>query len=94
MLTHRILTEFDEAKIDHETIEKLLCGKRFANTAEAHKVIQSFFGNGDFVTQEEVAAWFNRSKTDASRAVGRFLEKIENVREKVSTDDDFGYNKQ
>ena len=85
LLTHRLLTELENARVSKQTIENLLCRKQFANTVEACKIIQSFFGNGDFITQEDVAAWFSRDKTDASRTLRKFWEKIENMRKKVST---------
>ena len=75
LLTHRLLTELENARVSAQMIETLLFGKRFASTAEARKVVQSFFGNGVFITQEEVAAWFGRDKTDASRTMRKFWER-------------------
>lgn len=76
LITHRILAELESAKVDKEATTELLRGVSFANTAEAGRVVQSFFADGEFVTQEEIALWFGRDKTDASRAMKGFLEKI------------------
>ena len=82
LLTHRVLTELEKAQTETETINELLCGVSFTNSAESKRVIRSFFGSCDFVSQEQVAAWFGRDKTDASRTMRNFRKMLE---EKLST---------
>ena len=76
LVTHKIFKELESAKVNTDTIAELLHGLSFAETAEAMRVMQSFFSAGEFVTQEEVASWFKRDKTDASRAMKGFCEKV------------------
>ena len=76
MITHRILAELESAKIGKEAITEALHGVSFMKTVEAERVVQIFFADGEFVTQEEIALWFGRDKTDASRAMKKILAKL------------------
>ena len=76
LITHRILAELESAKIGKEAITEALHGVSFMKTVEAERVVQSFFADGEFVTQEEIALWFGRDKTDASRAMKKILAKL------------------
>ena len=82
LLTHRVLTELENTKIEKDKIEELLRNLSFACELESKRVAESFFGAGEFFTQEQVAAWFGRDKTDASRTLKNFEKKLA---EKVST---------
>lgn len=77
LLTHRILCELDAAKIDRETMTGILCKKTFANTEDGKKLIQLFFENTTFPTQEDIATQFGKDKTDASRMISTFIKKIQ-----------------
>ena len=61
-----------------------LAVRSFAMTAEALKVKEAFLSGDKCPTQQEVAAWFGRDKTDASRTLRKFLAKMES-REKAVT---------
>ena len=85
LLLRQLLEEMNNAKIDSNSVIKFLDGKSFANTENAKRVIESFLSDEDFVTQGEVAGWFNRDKTDASRTMKEFLKKVEDLAERLST---------
>ena len=80
LLTHRVLCELDAAKVDQETITGILSNKTFAGTEHGRKLIRLFFEAASFPTQEDIAAQFGKDKTDASRTIHKFLQK---VRQKV-----------
>lgn len=85
LITHRFLTKLKEANFDGQTIEKLFTGRKFSDTERAKKVLESFFSAGDFIKQQEVAAWFGKDKTDASRTLRNFMEKLKRREEAVSS---------
>ena len=76
LLMHRVLTELENARIEKDEIEELLQNMSFACESESKLVVKSFFGSGEFVSQEQIAAWFGRDKTDASRTLRNFLKKM------------------
>ena len=80
LLTHRVLCELDAAKVDQETITGILSNKTFAGTEHGRKLIRLFFEAEAFPTQEDIAKQFGKDKTDASRTIHKFLQK---VRQKV-----------
>ena len=80
LLTHRVLCELDAAKTDSAVIAVVLRNARFSDTEHGRTLIRVFFEAEDFPTQEDIAAQFGKDKTDASRTIHKFLQK---VRQKV-----------
>ena len=80
LLTHRVLCELDAAKVDSAVIAVVLHNTRFADTKHGRTLIRLFFEAEAFPTQEDIAAQFGKDKTDASRTIHKFLQK---VRQKV-----------
>ena len=54
----------------------------FSRTQEARKVIEAFLSGEQCPSQQEVAAWFGRDKTDPSRAMSKFKEKMSKMKKK------------
>lgn len=78
LITRQLLDELSKVNIfDKEKICELLDKKDFVDKS----MIQSFKDN-KIPTQQEVAAWYNKDKTDASRKLKTFLQKLQ---EKLST---------
>lgn len=78
LITRQLLDELSKVNIfDKEKICELLDKKDFVDKS----MIQSFKDN-KLPTQQEVAAWYNKDKTDASRKLKTFLQKLQ---EKLST---------
>ena len=80
LLTHRMLCELDAAKVDSTVIAVVLCNARFSDTEHGRTLIRLFFEAEAFPTQEDIAKQFGKDKTDASRTIHKFLQK---VRQKV-----------
>ena len=80
LLTHRVLCELDAAKVDSTVIAVVLRNTRFSDTKHGRTLIRLFFEAASFPTQEDIAAQFGKDKTDASRTIHKFLQK---VRQKV-----------
>ena len=80
LLTHRVLCELDTAKVDSTVIAVVLRNVRFSDTEHGHTLIRLFFEVEAFPTQEDIAKQFGKDKTDASRTIHKFLQK---VRQKV-----------
>lgn len=83
LITHLLLGELETASKDNAIA--LLRSKSFAKTEAAQKIIAEYRAGGEFCSQEYVARRFDRDKTDASRTLKKFLEK-------VSTRMKIGYN--
>ena len=81
LLTHRVLCELDAAKVDSTVIAVVLRNVRFSDTEHGRTLIRLFFEAEAFPTQEDIAAQFGKDKTDASRTIHKFLQK---VRQRVS----------
>ena len=81
LLTHRVLCELDAAKVDSTVIAVVLRNTRFSDTKHGRTLIRLFFEAVSFPTQEDIAAQFGKDKTDASRTIHKFLQK---VRQRVS----------
>ena len=81
LLTHRVLCELDAAKTDSAVIAEVLHNTRFADTEHGRTLIRLFFEAENLPTQEDIAAQFGKDKTDASRTIHKFLQK---VRQRVS----------
>ncbi|MBR1911486.1 MAG: hypothetical protein IJ828_03915, partial [Treponema sp.] len=75
-ITRQFLYEIERANIEMERALNLIWKKPFAETQDARKVIELFQKN-ELPTQEEVASWFGKDKTDASRTMKKFLKKSE-----------------
>ena len=80
LLTHRVLCELDAAKVGSTVIDVVLRNARFSDTEHGRTLIRLFFEAEAFPTQEDIAAQFGKDKTDASRTIHKFLQK---VRQKV-----------
>ena len=78
LITRQFLCEAESANIEIETALDLIRKKTFAETQAARKVIE-FFQKNELPTQEEVASWFGKDKTDASRTMRKFLDKMMNT---------------
>lgn len=81
LLTHRVLCELDAAKVDSTVIAVVLRNVRFSDTEHGRTIIRLFFEAKSFPTQEDIAVQFGKDKTDASRTIHKFLQK---VRQRVS----------
>ena len=75
LLMRQILSELS-AKFDTEQIPALFENCTFAQTEKAQNLLKGFLFGNKIPTQEEVAKMFGRDKTDASRTIHNFLEKI------------------
>jgi len=53
------------------------CNITFAGTEHGKKLVQLFFESKTFPTQEDIAAQFDKDKTDASRTIRVFVNKIQ-----------------
>lgn len=76
LLMLQILSELKNAKIDSKQVADLLKNRAFAQTEKAQNILERFLSDDELPKQEEVAKMFGRDKTDASRAIRKFLEKI------------------
>ena len=78
LITRQFLCEAESANIEIANALDLIRKKTFAETQEARKAIELFQKN-ELPTQEEVASWFGKDKTDASRTMRKFLDKMMNT---------------
>lgn len=76
LVTHRLLVELESAQADMDNAMTLLRTSSFAKTEAAQKIIVEYQKGGAFCTQEDIAKRFGRDKTDASRTLKKFLEKV------------------
>lgn len=77
LLTHCLLVELEKLKFDIDNAIKLLQTVTFSKNEISAKIIERFSSTDDeFFTQKDIAAWFNRDKTDASRTLRIFSEKL------------------
>ena len=76
LLTHRVLCELDAAKVGSTVIDVVLRNARFSDTKHGRTLIRLFFEAKSFPTQEDIAAQFGKDKTDASRTIHKFLQKV------------------
>lgn len=76
LITHRLLVKLESAQADMDNAMALLRAATFAKTKEAQKIIAAYQKDGAFCTQEDIAKHFDRDKTDASRTLKKFLEKV------------------
>lgn len=74
LITHRLLVELETASKDNAVA--LLRSASFAKTEAAQKIIAEYRAGGVFCSQEDVAKRFDRDKTDASRTLKNFWEKV------------------
>lgn len=76
LITHRLLVELESAQADMDNAMTLLRTSSFAKTEAAQKIMAAYQKGGAFCTQEDIAKHFDRDKTDASRTLKKFLEKV------------------
>lgn len=76
LILRQVLEELSSANADYKTYFEYLNGKAFFTTSAACKVKDFFLKNKRCPSQQEVAEWFNRDKTDASRTFREFLKKL------------------
>ena len=76
LITHRLLVELESAQADMDNAIALLRSASFAKTEGAQKIIVEYQKGGAFCLQEDIAKRFDRDKTDASRTLKNFLEKV------------------
>ena len=74
LITRHLLVEAGNA--DMNAAVELLHSTSFAKTNAAQKIIEAYKAGGGFCSQEDVAGWFGRDKTEASRTLKNFLEKV------------------
>lgn len=75
LLTRQALEEFSSANVDYKTYFEYLNDKAFFTTRKASMVKELFLKYKKCPPQQEVAEWFGRDKTDASRTLRNFLKK-------------------
>ncbi|MBQ7166703.1 MAG: hypothetical protein IJR93_07160 [Treponema sp.] len=85
LLTRQLLEELEQAGIDRGTALDNLAGRAFAMTDEALKVKEAFLSGESCPAQQELDAWFGKDKTDASRTMRNFLEKLKRREEAVDS---------
>ena len=76
LITHRLLVNLESAPADMDNAMALLRAASFSKTKHAQKIIAEYRAGGEFCSQEDVAKRFDRDKTDASRTLKKFLEKV------------------
>lgn len=82
LVTRQLLEEFSNVQkigvskgFSNGEIVKLLRDRKIAETEKAQKLLEKFLAD-ELPTQQDVAAMFAKDKTDASRTVKKFLEKL------------------
>lgn len=75
LVTFSLLRELETAGILEDSMIKMFNEFSFFQTDESLKILAEFRKNPN-LTQEEVASWFGRDKSDASRTMRKFLEKL------------------
>ena len=79
LLTRQVLEELESKGIDNKISLGYLRNRHFAATQEARDVIEAFLSGEKCPAQQDVAARFGRNKTDASRAMSKFKDKMEKL---------------
>lgn len=82
LLVREVLEELESNGIDYKMSLEHLHNWHFSRTQEARKVIEAFLSEEQCPSQQEVAAWFGRDKTDASRTLSKIKEKMRKVEKK------------
>lgn len=78
LITRQIMEDLSKIhSIDQTKICRMLDKKRFTD-----QTVLELFKQEKLISQQEIAAWYNKDKTDASRKVNTFLRKLQ---EKLST---------
>lgn len=85
LLTRQVLEELESAGTDSSSSLEYLKGRAFSMMDEALKVKEAFLSGDSCPAQQEVAAWFGKDKTDASRTMRNFLEKLKRREEAVDS---------
>lgn len=74
LVTNQLLHELDNAHLACSDMD-FLDGVSFISTKESREIVSQFM-HGEPLSQENVAKMFGRDKTDASRTMRGFLEKL------------------
>ena len=77
LITRQLLQEMEIVGIEIESALGYLSKRNFSLTPEALRVKESFCSEDNYPTQQEVATWFGRDKSDASRTLRGFLKKLQ-----------------
>lgn len=85
LLTRLVLEELESAGTDSTSSLEYLAGRAFAMTDKAIEVKEAFLSGDSCPAQQEVAAWFSKDKTDASRTLRNFMEKMKRREEAVDS---------
>lgn len=76
LIMRQILFELDNAKIDFGQFPAFLSEFNFSKYGKSAELLENVASGKDIPTQEETAAMFGKDKTDASRTMRGFLEKM------------------
>ncbi len=77
LITRQILFELEKSQIEKLFVSDLISDCGFAKFEKATEIVEDYFASGKISTQEEVAAMFGKNKTDASRMMRAFLDKLD-----------------
>ena len=77
LITRQLLQEMEKAGIETDIALGYLSRRNFAVTPEGLRVKEFLCSGDNCPTQQEVAAWFGRDKSDASRTLRGFLKKLQ-----------------
>lgn len=73
LITRQIMEDLSKIhSIDQTKICRMLNKKRFTD-----QTVLELFKQEKLISQQEIAAWYNKDKTDASRKVNTFLQKLQ-----------------
>lgn len=73
LITRQIMEDLSKIhSIDQIKICRMLDKKRFTD-----QTVLELFKQEKLISQQEIAAWYNKDKTDASRKVNTFLQKLQ-----------------
>ena len=73
LITRQIIEELSKIpSINQTKICRMLDKKRFTD-----QTVLELFKQEKLISQQEIAAWYNKDKTDASRKVNTFLQKLQ-----------------
>lgn len=75
LVTNCVLREAENASALDIALD-LLSAFSFAKSESAQKIVERYKSGEEPFSQKEIAAWFNREESDASRTFKKFLEKV------------------
>lgn len=77
LIARQILFEFEKSQTEKLFISDLLLNCNFIKFEKTSEILEDYFASGKIPMQEEVSAMFGKDKTDASRTMKNFLEKLD-----------------